>query len=106
MSEKPSVAIIGIGAMGGALMSGLLAAGWEPEEISLCVRQRERADQLESETGCRTSIRPDQAASGRDVVVVAVKPRGVPAVLKSLKGSIEDFQTLVSIAAGVTTASC
>lgn len=86
-------------------MSGLLAAGWEPREISLCVRRQDRADELSSETGCRTSIHPDRAAAGSDVVVVAVKPRSVPGVLESLKGSMEGSQTLVSIAAGVTTAS-
>ena len=86
-------------------MSGLLAAGWEPGEISLCVRRQDRADELSSETGCRTSIHPDRAAAGSDVVVVAVKPRSVPGVLESLKGSMEGSQTLVSIAAGVTTAS-
>ena len=86
-------------------MSGLLAAGWVPAEISLCVRQQERADQLAAETGCTTSIKPDEAAVGCDVVVVAVKPIGVPAVIESLKGSIEESQTLVSIVAGVTTAS-
>ena len=105
VSERPSVAIIGIGAMGGALMSGLLAAGWEPQEISLCVRHQDRADELASETGCATTVKPGQAAAGRDVVVVAVKPRSVPAVSESLKGSIAASQTLVSIAAGVTIAS-
>ena len=91
--------------MGGALLSGLLAAGWESSEISLCVRQQERADQLRAETGCETSIEPNQAAKDRDVVVVAVKPRNVPSVIESLQGAIQDPQTLLSIAAGVTTAS-
>lgn len=89
--------------MGGALMAGLLAAGWEPSEISLCVRRQEVADRLKAETGCETSIKPDQTAAGRDVVVVAVKPRSVAAVLRSLEGSVVDTQTLISIAAGVTT---
>ena len=86
-------------------MSGLLAAGWQPSEISLCVRDQSRADQLGLETGCETSVKPDQAAAGRDVVVVAVKPRSVSAVLRSLEGAIAESQTLVSIAAGVTTAT-
>lgn len=91
--------------MGSALMSGLLAAGWEPKAISLCVRQQDRADQLASETGCQTSVKPERAVAGSDVVVIAVKPRSVPGVLDSLKGTIDDSQTLLSIVAGVTTAS-
>jgi pyrroline-5-carboxylate reductase len=103
MSHHTSVAIIGVGAMGEALASGLLAAGWEPSDISLCVRRKERGEELERRTGCQVFYHPVEAASGRQVLVVAVKPRDVPAVLDSMTGSVGAGQTVLSLAAGVKT---
>lgn len=91
--------------MGEALASGLISAGWEPSEITLCVRRMDRGDELAAKTGCPVTLDPLEAISGRDVVVVAVKPRDVPAIREALVGSIAEGQTVVSLAAGITTAS-
>jgi pyrroline-5-carboxylate reductase len=91
--------------MGEALVSGLLAAGWEPSEISLCVRRPERGDELAARTGCPVTFKPAEAVIGRDLVVVSVKPRDVAAVLDSLAGHLESGQTVLSLAAGITTAT-
>lgn len=103
MNGKASVAVVGVGAMGEALVSGLLGAGWEPSEIALCVRRMERADQLAHKTGCAVFQDPVEAVTGRDVVVVAVKPRDVVPVLKTLAGSLTASQMVISLAAGVAT---
>ncbi len=105
MPERTTVAIIGVGAMGEALVSGLLAAGWASSEIALCVRRQERADELSRRTGCLVTFDPGEAVSQRQLVVVAVKPRDVPMVLESLSGQIGAGQTVLSLAAGVTTAA-
>jgi pyrroline-5-carboxylate reductase len=105
MSERPSIAIIGVGAMGEALASGLLSAGWGPAELALCVRRMERADELGHQTGCPVSLDPAEAARGRDVVVVAVKPKDVDGLLKVLAGHVTADQTVISLAAGVTTST-
>lgn len=89
--------------MGGALVSGLLRAGWEPTEVTLCVRRKEQADELAAQTGCTVVLEPAQAVPGRDVVVVAVKPRDVVDVLEAIAGVVTEAQTVVSLAAGVTT---
>jgi len=105
MTERPSVAIIGVGAMGDALASGLLSAGWEPTDISLCVRRLDRADELAHRTGCPVFQDATDAIADRDVVVIAVKPRDVPSVIKTLDGALDDRQLVLSLAAGVTTAT-
>lgn len=105
MSKRNTVAILGVGAMGEALASGLLSAGWEPTEISLCVRRMDRGDKLAASTGCAVTLDPLEAMKGRDVVVVAVKPRDVGAIRDAIAGSVADGQTVVSLAAGVTTES-
>ena len=98
---RPTVGILGAGAMGGALASGLLRAGWQPGQLTMAARRRERAEALEKETGVRTLLDPAEAASDKEVVVVSVKPRDVPVLLSQLAGAIGEAHVLVSLAAGV-----
>jgi pyrroline-5-carboxylate reductase len=97
--------VIGVGAMGEALVSGLLAAGWDPDEVSLCVRRMDQGDALAHRTGCAVSLDPLVTITGRDAIVVAVKPRDVLDVLKTIAGHISESQVVLSLAAGVTTAT-
>ncbi len=90
--------------MGQALASGLLAAGWGADTISLCVRRPERLNELAA-TGCSVTLDPLEAVSGSELIVVAVKPKDVPGLLETLAGSITADQTVLSLAAGVTTAT-
>ncbi|MGD2102796.1 MAG: pyrroline-5-carboxylate reductase [Acidimicrobiia bacterium] len=103
MSSKSSVAVVGVGAMGEALVSGLLEAGWEPAALSLCVRRMERGEELAHQTGCVVDLDPVSAIAGRDAVVIAVKPRDVGDLIKRLSGHVDQGQTVISLAAGVTT---
>lgn len=89
--------------MGEALVAGLLGAGWPPEEIALCVRRLDRGDELAHKTGCLVTLDPVEAIRGRDVIVIGVKPRDVPVLLKVLAGEVGENQTVISLAAGVTT---
>jgi len=104
MSKRPTIAILGAGAMGEVLAGGLLRAGWDPSELVLAVRRERRRAELEETTGIRTVLDPSEAVSGRDVVVIAVKPRDVPGLLEQVHGSITTDQVVVSLAAGVSTA--
>jgi pyrroline-5-carboxylate reductase len=88
--------------MGEALVSGLLAAGWDPADLSLCVRRMDRADELTHQTGSVVGLDPVQAIKDRDVVVVAVKPRDVSDLLKRMAGEVDAGQIVISLAAGVT----
>lgn len=95
------MAVLGVGAMGTALVEGLLAAGWATDQIGAAVRRETSATRVEAETGCRCELDPAKAAAGRDVVVVAVKPRDVPELLRQITGHITPRQVVVSLAAGV-----
>ena len=98
-----TVAILGVGAMGEALASGLLRAGWENHEISMAVRREERLRELTDRTGCDVSLDPVEALEGKEVVVVAVKPRDVPHLLSQIQGAHRPAQIILSLAAGVPT---
>lgn len=104
MSEtRPTVAIIGVGGMGGALLAGLRSAGWDTESLSLVVRRTEHAEELAASSGCRTSLDPVEGIEGAEVIVFAVKPRDVREVLEQLTGQIQPDQVILSLAAGVST---
>jgi pyrroline-5-carboxylate reductase len=65
----------------------------------------ERADELAHRTGCRVSLDPIETIKRRDVIVIGVKPRDVEPLLEALAGSVTAGQTVVSLAAGVTTST-
>ncbi len=89
--------------MGTILAEGLLRAGWEPENIVLAARREERAREAEKQTGVEVVLDPAAAVAGRDVVVVAVKPKDVEGLLGQVGGAIGPDQVVVSLAAGVAT---
>jgi pyrroline-5-carboxylate reductase len=97
------VAIIGLGAMGGALRRGLERAGWAPEEMGFAVRREEHVSELSNTTASVVTLDPLEAIEGREVIVVSVKPRDVGAVIRSIGVGIADGQMILSLAAGVTT---
>ncbi len=101
---RPTVAILGAGSMGEIFAHGLLRAGWEPQDLALAVRRAERVKDLEYSTGARTTQSLTEAAQGRGVLIVAVKPRDVPTVLAEIADLVTSDQVVVSIAAGVPVA--
>lgn len=97
------IAVIGGGKIGEALISGLLQGGHATKDLVVVEQHRARAEELADEYSVRVTTVAD-AAEGADVVVVAVKPADVDAVLTELadadlEGDRE--QLLVSLAAGI-----
>lgn len=101
--EHPTVAILGAGAMGEALALGLLEAGWSKSDIELAARRAERASRVEAEIDCRCVLDPAEIVQGKDVIVVAVKPRDVHHLLEQIHTIVVDDQVILSLAAGVPT---
>jgi pyrroline-5-carboxylate reductase len=87
--------------MGEVLASGLLRAGWGPDDLVLAVRREQRMRELESSTGVPVTLDPAEAAAGKDVVVIAVKPRDVARLLEQIADTVSAPQVVVSLAAGV-----
>jgi pyrroline-5-carboxylate reductase len=90
--------------MGEVLASGLVRAGWGPSDLTLAVRREQRMRELETATGVPVTLDPAEAAAGKDVVVVAVKPRDVARLLDQVASTISVPQVVVSLAAGVSAA--
>jgi pyrroline-5-carboxylate reductase len=100
------VAILGAGRLGESMLRGLLSTGWrEAHEVVVTSRRAERRDALAALYGVEASA--DNAASIRDarLVVLSVKPQDTATVLGEIASAISPEQTLLSVAAGVTTAA-
>ena len=104
MSE--SIAFIGAGNMGGALVEAI-CAGTHPSQVTIYDPSAEKVAALAKKTGCRTA--PDGISAVRDAhyVVMAVKPQIFPSVLQELLPALQQNaaagrpNVLVSIAAGI-----
>jgi pyrroline-5-carboxylate reductase len=100
-----TLAIIGTGRMGEALLAGLLRSGWaQPDQIWCTVRRPERASQLIERYGVRADTDSAGAVAAADVVLIAVKPQTIRALLDEVGPKVHEGQTIISVAAGVTTA--
>lgn len=99
-----TLAIIGTGRIGEALLRGLLRSGTiEAERIICTTRREDRAQQLADEFGVRATTQNAEAVEQADVVLLAVKPQKLDAVLGEIAEASHGGQTIVSVVAGATT---
>lgn len=106
----PTIAILGAGSMGRAILSGLLAPNIYVEGgIRVTNRSAEQAATFDREprvTAIATSINPEanrDAVRGATIVLVAVKPIMVPDLLDEIATALEPGALIISVAGGVTT---
>jgi pyrroline-5-carboxylate reductase len=95
------IAILGCGRIGEALLVGLLGAGWT--DIVVTSRTEERAAELHERHGVEATTDSAAAASKAELVVIAVKPQDIDALLAEVGSSFTPEQTVLSIAAAIPT---
>jgi pyrroline-5-carboxylate reductase len=102
MELDTSIAIIGAGAMGEAIISGLLHQGVVRAERILAAEPRaERRDELSRRYGILMSNDNLDVARQGDMVIFAIKPQVLPTVLLSLHHMLRSDALCLSIMAGV-----
>jgi pyrroline-5-carboxylate reductase len=100
-----TLALLGGGKMGEALLGGLIDGGWDPENLVVAEVSPERRHAIETRfTKVRVVPNPAWAVAEAEVVVVAVKPGDVEAALSAAEPVLEPGALVLSIAAGVTIA--
>ncbi len=102
------IGFLGAGAMGEALVTGVLAAGVPAERLRAADPDPRRCERLAREHGIACCAANAEVVRESDVVVLAVKPGLVAAVLAELAGLGADVlrrPLWVSIAAGVPLAT-
>lgn len=97
-----TIAIIGAGKIGEALMAGFIHGGKDPADLMFTERYPARAAQLSSLYGVR-GVEVAEAGAKADVLVVAVKPQDIQPVLDDLAAAITPDTLVVSLCAGLPT---
>ena len=102
MNTKTKVGFIGCGNMGGAIARAISKVS--QTELYISEPNREKAEQIASEIGCKISD-GSTICDMCDFVFLAIKPNLFDAVVPSLRPSLEKGKaTLVTMAAGVAIA--
>jgi len=96
-----TIACIGGGRMGAALVAGWLDSGWSPASILVVEPHADLRLELETRFGVRTAAAPTDALAEAESVIVAVKPQQVAEALTSTQRFLRPEALVISIAAGV-----
>ena len=95
------IAFIGGGNMGEAMLAAILARGLtKPEAIIVSDIAKARLKHLEQKYGVAVTGSNLKAISGKDVVVLAIKPQNLAEVMPELGGKLKSSQLVLSIIAG------
>lgn len=97
------VAFIGCGAMGEAILKGILGSKMaQKKEISASVPTAARREYLRKEYGIKTFAQNAEAVSDADIVILAVKPQMVASAINDeLVAAVPKKATIVSIMGSV-----
>ena len=97
-----TVAVLGVGKMGEALLSGMVRAGKPVGQLYGSTRTGERAKTLEERYGVSMVSNADAVAAA-DTVLLAVTPQDITGVLDEIAPVLSSDTLVASLAAGVAT---
>ncbi len=100
--QNKIIGFIGGGNMAASMIGGLVATGHDPERILVTAATEQTRDRLTSEHGVIALADNAVVAAQAHILVLAVKPRVMPEVLRQLASPIRVRKPLViSVAAGL-----
>lgn len=106
MRGATKIAFIGSGAMGEAIIKGILVQGLvSPTQITASDPVAARREFMAGEYGIRMVADNVDAVDGATIVIISVKPQVLDLVAPGLKGKIDKDALVVSIVAGASIAS-
>jgi len=106
MLNNKKICIIGTGNMGAALVSGLTGSGSSSPKKIICTDVRESTlKAIEEKYGVQTTTSNLEAVKQSDIVIYAVKPQIMAAVIKETVEKLDMSKLIISIAAGVPMAA-
>lgn len=100
------LAFIGAGNMSRSIIAGLVQAGYPADRIIAANPSRPKLDALANDYGIRITQDNAEAARAAEVIVLAVKPQLMAAMLSALVAQLGTLEgkLLISIAAGIKVA--
>ncbi len=102
MLRDKKICILGTGNMGEALVSGLISSASSKPENIICTDVREaKLNDIREKYSVQTTADNLEAVAKSDIVIYAVKPQIMAAVLKETAEKLDMSKLIISIAAGV-----
>jgi pyrroline-5-carboxylate reductase len=102
----PKIAVLGAGKMGGILLQAFLKQKlFRPDQIAATVAHAERATVLSTQWGVEVTTDNAAAAAWADIILLAVKPFQVDALVRTISAGLTSDKMLISVAASIKTAS-
>lgn len=98
------IGFVGVGMMGEALLAGVLRGSVAPEDVLVCERRSDRAAELHRQYGV-TVVDELMDVAQASVIFLVVKPGDVSGVVRELAPALTPEHLLVSLAAGISTAT-
>lgn len=106
MLTNKKIAIIGVGKMGETLLNGMIKNNLVKKENlagSNAKEEHEHAKEISKKYGIKTYINNKEMISGKDIIILAIKPQMMKKVLSDIKDMISEKQLIISIAAATST---
>jgi pyrroline-5-carboxylate reductase len=104
MLQEKTVAIIGVGKIGGTLASGLIRNRVVPKEnVQGSTAHEESAARVRERYGIEVTTDDAALVQGVDIVLLAVKPQNMGRVLEEIHSHITPDQLVITLAAAITT---
>ena len=101
MFKNKIIAFIGGGAMGSAIIKGMIANKLvKPEQIVVSDPGPGVIDRLNKELGIQGADDNKTAVQHADIIVLAVKPQGLPYIFPEINGRVPSSSLVISIIAG------
>lgn len=102
MTVRPTIALIGAGNMGSALISGLISQQYPPSQLYASDPSEEKRQFLQKSFGISVTSSNEEAIQNAETIVFAVKPQSMEGIVRALASPIQSKKPLViSIAAGI-----
>lgn len=105
MLKGKKLAVIGVGKLGEALITGLLNEGeLESRDISGSVCHEASIERVKNKLSIEVSLDNKKIASEADIILLAVKPQNMDGVLAQIKDVVGQNKLVITVAASVSTA--
>lgn len=101
MPDAPYVAVVGVGAMGSTIVTGLRIAGWPQDRIIAASRNEARAKSVRENHGIVVESDVAEAVTGAEIVVLAVKPQDMAATLEQVSPALRPGAMVLTVAAAL-----
>ncbi|MCW5822290.1 MAG: pyrroline-5-carboxylate reductase [Cyanobacteria bacterium TGS_CYA1] len=105
MLKGKKLAVIGVGKLGEALITGLLKEGnLASKDICGSVCHEASLERVKNKLSIEVGLDNKKIASEADIILLAVKPQNMDSVLAQIKDVVNESKLVITVAASVSTA--